>query len=57
MEKDAVQVLDKMLGRNRRFFLLLLAGGVTLAIISLSLQFRECANVSSVSPLSRKPPP
>lgn len=36
-----------MLGRNR-FLLLLLAGGVTLAIISLSLQFRECANVSSM---------
>lgn len=37
-----------MLGRNR-FLLLLLAGGATLAVVSLSLQFRESANVSSMS--------
>lgn len=48
MEKDTAQLHDKMLGRNR-FLLLLLAGGVTLAIVSLSLQFCECTNVSSIS--------
>lgn len=31
-----------MLGRNR-FLVLLVGGGVTLAVISLSLQFCECA--------------
>lgn len=54
LEKDAVQRPDEMLGRNR-FLLLLLAGGVTLAFVSLSLQFRECANVSSM--LKGKPSP
>lgn len=46
-EGDANQPHDKMLARNR-FLLLLVVGGVTLAIISLSLQFCEytiCAHV------------
>lgn len=43
MEKYGVRSPDKMLGRNR-FLVLLVGGGVTLAIISLSLQFCECTN-------------
>ncbi|TNN01295.1 hypothetical protein fugu_010677 [Takifugu bimaculatus] len=46
MEKDAVQRLDEMLGRNR-FLLLLLVGGVTLAFVSLSLQFLNLTPTAS----------
>ena len=63
MEKHKVHSGDKMLGR-KRFLMLLLAGGVTLAIISLSLQFCECKNLSYTSclvvepnPVSQRPPP
>lgn len=48
MEKSWVHSRDKMLGRNR-FLVLLAVGGVTLAIISLSLQFCECTHISCSS--------
>lgn len=48
MEKHGVRSRDSMLGR-KRFLILLVVGGVTLAIITLRFQFCECTNIPCIS--------